>query len=110
DLKIMAPTSPASTRGRKGRTDIELARISETYEKAYLGGHAAIGAVSKEFGLSLSQARDAVHRARVRGLLSPAAKQGIGGGTVTEWGRELLKQRKKGGKHGKKRRRVNVAR
>lgn len=100
---VRTASTPRSKRGRKGRTDLELARIAAAYEKAYVAGHPAIVAVAKAFGLSLSQARDAVYRARVRRLLSPAGKQGKGGGTVTALGRALLNQSKKGSNHGKKR-------
>ena len=97
---------PASHRGRKGRTDTELAHIAAAYEVAYLAARPAIAAVAKRFRLSPSKARDAVHRARVRGLLSPASKQGIGGGLLTPLAQKILKQdaKSKGGKrHGKKR-------
>lgn len=103
-LVSTASVSPGSKRGRKGRTDRELARIAAAYETAYIGGHPATRAVAKAFALSFSQARDAVHRARVRGLLSPAGKQGKGGGTLTPIGRALLRQSKKRGtRHGAKR-------
>jgi len=95
-----------TTRGRKGRSDRELARIALAYEAAYASGRPAIAAVAKAARLSLTKARDAVHRARTRGLLSPASKRGKGGGLLTPLGREILKQgaKSKGGKrHGKKR-------
>ena len=102
----LSTVKPLATRGRKGRSDIELARIAATYETAYLSGRPAIAAVAKTSGLSLTRARDAVRRARVRGLLSEASKQGKGGGLVTPLAREILKQdvKSKGGKrHGTKR-------
>ena len=97
-LPWMRSKEPAtSKRGRKGRTDLELARIAAAYEHAYLTGRqSAIGAVAKQFKLSPSQARDAVHRARIRRLLSPASKQGQGGGLLTPFGQIVLKQSKKG--------------
>jgi hypothetical protein len=103
------PVSPSASpskphRGRKGRSDIELARIASIYEGAYLARRAAISAVARALNVSLSKARDAVHRARIRGILSAATKQGRGGGTVTPLGRQLLKKQTKGGRtHGKKR-------
>ena len=97
---------PSSTRGRKGRSDQTLARIAKVYEHAFKASRPSTAAVSKAFRLSLSQARDAVRRARSRGLLSPASKQGKGGGLLTSLAQEILKKdlKSKGGKrHGKKR-------
>src|SRR5574340_61428 len=76
--------------GRKGRPDGELAQIALAYQTAYLDGRPAGAAVSRRFSLSLSQARDAIHRARIRGILSPATKQGRVGGTLTPLGKTLL--------------------
>jgi hypothetical protein len=91
---IQSPEQPMTTRGRKGRSDRELARIATIYEAAYLAGRPAIAAVAKAATLSESKARDAVRRARVRGLLSPATKQGKGGGVLTPTARALLHQPK----------------
>ena len=65
-------------------------------------------AVAKAHRLSLSQARDVVRRARLRGLFTPAgSKQGKGGGVLTKFAQRLLRQnvkKHKGGMHnGKKR-------
>jgi len=92
---------PQATRGRKGRSDRELARIAAAYERAYLDNRPATAAVAKAAGLTLTKARDAVSRARVRGLLSEASKQGKGGGLLTSLAREILKHNAKntGGKH-----------
>lgn len=106
DLPIARPQSPAPKKGRKGRPDIELARIAAAYEKAYLASQPATALVAETFHLSSTQARDAVHRARVRGLLSPASKQGQGGGTLTETAKALLNEARKQkgrGTHGTKR-------
>jgi hypothetical protein len=98
-------TPPLTNRGRKGRSDATLARIAAAYEEGYLAGTPPVQAVAKAMRLSLTQARDAIHRARVRGLLSPASKQGKVGGRLTPTARALLKQqgKKKRGKYGKKR-------
>jgi hypothetical protein len=107
DLGVPLSTVPSSTtRGRKGRSDETLARIAEVYGHAYRANRPSTAAVAKAFRLSLSQARDAVRRARVRGLLSPASKQGKGGGLLTPLAQKILKQvlKSKGGKqHGTKR-------
>jgi hypothetical protein len=96
---------PSATHGRKGRSDHELARIAATYARAWLADRPPIPAVAKTLGVSLTKARDAVHRARVRGLLSPANKQRQGGGQLTPLAREILKQdaKSKGGtRHAKR--------
>lgn len=82
---------PSSTSGRKGRSDETLARIAEVYERAFKTNRPSTPAVAKAFGLSLSKARDAVSRARARKLLSPASKQGKGGGLLTPLALEILK-------------------
>jgi hypothetical protein len=105
-VTLSAAPPPSATRGRKGRSDRELARIARTYERAYMAGRPSIADVAKAHRLSLSQARDAVSRARVRGLLSPASTQGKRGGLLTPLAHEILKQdaKGKGGKrHGTKR-------
>lgn len=89
--------SPRPTRGRKGRTDAELARIADAYAAAYTSGKPPIPAVAARFGLSPSQARDAVSRSRQRGFLSPAGMQGKGGGVLTPLGQTVLQQTQKGG-------------
>jgi len=102
----LSKAPPLATRGRKGRSDIELARIAAVYEHAYQSGRPAIAAVAKATGITLTKARDAVRRARVRKILGLASKQGKGGGLLTSLGREILKHnaKGKGGKrHGTKR-------
>lgn len=106
DLGFIPPAVPPLTnQGRKGRSDAALARIAAVYEAAYLADTPPVPAVAKASRLSLTQARDAIHRARVRGLLSHASKQGKVGGRLTPIARELLKQqtKKKRRKYGKKR-------
>lgn len=88
----LSTVPPRATQGRKGRSDLELAQIAAVYEAACIANRPAIAAVAKAFKLSLSKARDAVRRARVRGLLSSASKQGKGGGLVTPAARAILKQ------------------
>lgn len=91
-------------RGRKGRPDAELAAIAAVYEKAYLAKAPPVLAIAKRFRLSLSQARDVIHRARVRGILTPAEKQGSAGGFLTARAQALLDLQRKGGtRHGAKR-------
>lgn len=96
---------PSATRGRKGRSDHELARIAAIYERAYLAKRPATEAVAKTMRISPEKARDAIRRARVRGLLSPATKQGKGGGLLTERGKKIVnvKKQKGGTRHGQKR-------
>jgi len=95
---------PRTGHGRKGRSDHELARIAAVYERAYLADRPSIDAVAKAHRLSLTRARDAVRRARARGLLTGGGKQGEGGGRLTPLAQKLLNRNVKaskprGGKH-----------
>src|SRR5574337_999626 len=92
-LPWVRPPEPSSTkpkRGRPGRSDVELARMARTYAKAYMSGKPPVRAVAETFQISASQARDAVLRARTRGFLSPATKQGRRGGILTPLAKAFL--------------------
>lgn len=83
--------------GRKGRSDVELARMAETYERACVNRRPPISAVAKRFHLSASQARDAIFRVRQVGFLSPADKRGsVGGlgGLMTARARQVLQKKR----------------
>jgi hypothetical protein len=82
---------PAKTRGRKGRSVLELARMSAAYEKACLVKRPPIPEVAKHFHLSYAEARDAIHRARVLGLLTGGGRKGKGGGYLTSTAKTILK-------------------
>lgn len=104
-VPLSTPLSSAHS-GRPGRSDASLARMARTYEIACLANRSPILAVAKVRGLSVPRARDAIRRARVRGLLSPASKQGKGGGFLTEKAKMLLNGKKKpkgGAQNGTKR-------
>jgi len=102
----LSTVPPRATQGRKGRSDLELAQIAAVYEAAYHANRPAGPAVARAFKFSRSKARDAVRRARTRGLLGGGGKRGKGGGPLTALAREILKHNSKGkgGKrHGTKR-------
>lgn len=86
----LKPASAKPKRGRPGRSDVELAQVARAYSKAYVSGQPPVPAVAKTFQLSRSQARDAIFRARAKGFLSPAAKQGTTGGLLTPSAKSLL--------------------
>jgi hypothetical protein len=95
DFPNLPQASPRpATRGRKGRPHAVLAKIAAVYARAYLANSPPIPAVRDRFRLSLSQARDAVFRARTLNLLTPADKQGRAGGMLTPQARALLHQPK----------------
>jgi len=105
DVGLTKPAAVVSSgRGRKGRPDIELARAAAIYVRAYLADKPTNLAVAKGLKLSPSKARDVVHRARIRGMLTDADKQGSPGGVLTPQARALLKQHRnktmKGERHG----------
>lgn len=94
EVPWVRPSSDAvSNRGRKGRPEIELARMAEVYQQAYGSGRYPIRVIARKFRISPTQARDAILRARRVGLLSPAKKQGSVGGLLTTRARAVLKQR-----------------
>lgn len=95
DVGLTSSTvAPSSGRGRKPRPDSELAQMASVYESAYLENKSPISAIAKRFRLSSSQARDVIFRARMRGILTPAEKQGSAGGVLTPHARALLNQPK----------------
>jgi len=79
-----------SKRGPKGRTDRELAEIAAIYVKVCSkGGRAHVQTTAKKLGLPATVVRDALHRARKRGLLT-STMRGLSGGKLTEYGEQVL--------------------
>jgi CRP-like cAMP-binding protein len=77
---------------REARGDVRLARIANYYVEASSRGSRTQNAdVAKQLAMTPSQVRDAVHRARLQGLLSFTAKQGVAGGELTPKALELLR-------------------
>jgi hypothetical protein len=98
-----APTRSAV--GRKGHPDTEYAAIAQTYVHALRSGsRTPIEMVAKARRLSVAQARDLVHRARIYDFLTKATKQGRAGGALTPKAEALLKTltHKGRAKHGAK--------
>jgi hypothetical protein len=74
-----------------GRGDIKLARIAKLYVDAMSRGSRTQNVdVAAQLGLKESQVRDAIHRARLRGLLSDTRKQGAAGGELTAKAFDIL--------------------
>lgn len=77
--RIARAYQPTTKRG-DGRV-VEIARL---YAEAYRrGSRSPLPEIAKALGVSISAVRDAVSRARKKGFLSLARKQGVGGGELT---------------------------
>jgi hypothetical protein len=73
-------------------SDYDLARIAEIYvDVLRRGSRRSNQDRAKRTGLSPSQVRDAIHKARARGLLTPSRGQGFAGGELTPTAADLLK-------------------
>jgi len=94
-----APLTPKL--GRKPLPDVEYARIAVVYDKALRAGNRRpVVAVAKAWRIPIPKARDVIHRARERGMLTPASKQGRASGGLTSRAQAFLsKLYRKGGKH-----------
>ena len=88
------PKGKRKRRPASGWSDERYARIAEFYAaQVAKGSRRANVDVAKRFKLTTAQARDAVHAARERGMLTETA-QGMPGGFLTDYGRSLLASRK----------------
>ena len=73
-------------------SDYDLARIVEIYvDVLRRGSRRSNQECAKRTGLSPSRVRDAIHKARARGLLTPAPRQGVAGGELTQTAIDVLK-------------------
>lgn len=71
--------------------DLRLAKIAAVYVDVLLHRSPKANAdCAERLGLSPSQVRDAIHKARVRKLLTPSRGQGYAGGELTSTARALL--------------------
>jgi hypothetical protein len=87
------PSASTPRRGRPPIPDDKLLSVAMAYDKAVRAGRRPIQAVKQLPGMTEAKARDLVHRARLRGLLTPAT-WGLAGGKLTAKARELLAARK----------------
>lgn len=76
-------------RGRKGRTDLDYARLAQRYVELLDSEAPVIQTLSDELKLSNGTVRGLVWEARRRGVLSPSPP-GRAGGQLTDKGRRLL--------------------
>lgn len=75
--------------GRRGRGDRYYAEVAEQYFR-HLDKRAPVQALAEQLGVSPTQARDLVHAARQRGLLTGGGTRGRRGGVLTQKALELL--------------------
>jgi hypothetical protein len=78
-----------SARGRKGRSDLDLARIAQSYVQAAEEVEKPIDALCGQLHLSAATVRGILWQARKRGLLTPAPA-GQSGGQLTGRAKGLL--------------------
>lgn len=80
----------ATRRRTDAWSDHRYAEIAATYVDALENGsHRPVADVADRHKMSTTQARDAIHTARRRGLLTAAVKRGRAGGRLTPLAREL---------------------
>jgi hypothetical protein len=88
--------------GRPALPPEEYARVAAAYVRAIgRGSPTPVQEVARELALRLSTVRSRIHAARERGLLD-RGRQGYAGGQLSPVARKLLKQTKRGSRHGKK--------
>ncbi len=88
------PVQPKSARGRPARPDAFYARVARAYVEAFKAQHRKpVTGAAKACRLPPAQARDALHRARRLGLLTPTEKAGQAGGELTKKAKKLLRTR-----------------
>lgn len=81
-------------RGRPGRPEVEYAKIARDYvELLEQGSRRPTADLAAERAYSAAHMRDAVHRARALGLLSPPPARGQAGGALTDRALLLLADR-----------------
>jgi len=88
--KVRKGPGTRAGRGPKGRTDRELAELAAVYVSKK-GERAPVEATAKEVGLPATVVRDALHKARERGVLT-STKQGHAGGELTSRAKALLQK------------------
>lgn len=96
------PKPPApQPRGRKPLPDLLYCRAAQLYVAAVGRTPQPVRAVARALRLTPTKARDVLHRARVRGFLTPATP-GLPGGFLTDRAKTILQQTTKGGSYAKK--------
>lgn len=84
--------------GRKGRPDLDFARIAARYaDKVRKGSSRPNVELAEELGLTPQQVRDRIHEARVRDLLTDV-RQGAVGGDLTTEAKQLLRNSRRPGR------------
>ena len=82
---------PLARGAKSGWPDLAYAQISDTYVTCLAAGiRSPIKEVAKLHAIKTTQARDAIHTARKRGILTPTTQRGRPGGQLTPAAEELL--------------------
>lgn len=88
--RVASPRRP----GRRGKPDIEYARLAEAYVHR-LGEPTPLASLAEALSYSESQVRNLLYTARSKGLLTQAPK-GRAGGELTSKAKRLLKEARNG--------------
>lgn len=95
-MKAARPIARHYRKGASGKTEkrtLKLLRIAETYVACLRRrSRRPTADCAQQVNLPVSQVRDAIHRARTRGLLTGSRGQGLAGGELTERALDLLQQ------------------
>jgi hypothetical protein len=89
-----AGAAPGPRRGRPAIPDELLLRVASEYVRAFAAGTNPVPTAAKRLHLPGPRVRDLVHRARLKGFLTPVP-QGLGGGELTPLGKSLLRRLKR---------------
>lgn len=85
------PVAPLRRSGRRGRDDRFYADVAAVYVTAFeAGSRRPTVEVARRFEVPTTNARDLVHEARTRGLLTGGGRRGQPGGQLTPKARTLL--------------------
>jgi hypothetical protein len=90
------PPKGTTRRGRPSHDDLFLARVARDYERALRKAGGPVKALADKHDALVTRVRGWVHKARLRGFLTPST-QGKPMGRLTPKGRFVLETRTKGG-------------
>lgn len=83
---------PSAERRADAWADRRYAELAAAYvQRVEAGSRSPVADVARSFKMKDSQARDAIHTARTRGLLTRSGKRGLAGGRLTSDAQALLR-------------------
>jgi hypothetical protein len=91
DFQTLIEGDRSKLGGRRGRSDLELARIAIRYEELVDTSAKPVAQLAKELSLAVTTVRSILHKCRDRQVLT-AATPGRAGGRATSKARRLIEQ------------------